>query len=185
MTGAQVTVNRTPAPIFYSSPLQLGVQIPTELTGASATVQVIVNGQASPAQGVSVIPVSPGIFSFSADGQGAGAVTHVDGLPVTSQNPAHAGELVILYATGFGQVTPFVPTGALPNANAPSVTVSPATVFIDNVAVIPDFAGLTVCCAGLNQVNVRIPASSRSANDIPLALSIGGVSSNTVTIAVQ
>ena len=35
----------------------------------------------------------------SQDGKGAGAVTHVDGSAVTTQNPAHAGELVILYAT--------------------------------------------------------------------------------------
>jgi hypothetical protein len=33
--------------------------------------------------------------------------------------------------------------------------------------------------------DVRIPANTRSANDIPLVLTIGGVTSNPVTIAVQ
>ena len=50
---------------------------------------------------------------------------------------------------------------------------------------IPDFAGLAGCCVGLNQVNVRIPVGTRSANDIPVVLTIGGGKSNTVTVAVE
>src|SRR6202040_1551149 len=111
-----------PAPIFYSSPLQLGVEIPTELTGASATVQVTVGGQASNMPTIAIAPLTPGIFTFTSDGKGAGAFTHVDGSAVTQQNPAHAGELVILYATGLGPVTPFVPTGALPGGASATVT---------------------------------------------------------------
>jgi uncharacterized protein (TIGR03437 family) len=183
MTGAQVTVNGTPAPIFYSMPSQLGVEIPTELTGTSATVRVTVNGQASALATISLSPVSPGIFTVTADGQEAGAFTHIDGSLVTPQNPAHAGEVVILYATGLGQVTPSVPTGALPSGV--SRTVAAATLTIDGITVIPDFAGLSGCCVGLNQVNVRLPANTRPANNIPVVLNIGGVASNPVTIAVQ
>ena len=183
MTGAQVTVNGIPAPIFYSSPNQLGVEIPTELTGASATVQVTVSGQASAPQLVAIAPVSPGIFTFTSDGKGSGAFTHVDGSPVTPQNPAHAGELVILYATGLGQVTPSVPTGTLPGGA--SATAAPTALTIDGITVAPDFAGLSGCCVGLNQVNVRLPASTRSATTIPVVLTIRGVASNSVTIAVQ
>jgi uncharacterized protein (TIGR03437 family) len=183
MTGAQVTVNGILAPFFYSSPNQLGVEIPTELTGAAATVQVTVNGQASAPQPIVMAPVSPGIFTFTSDGKGAGAFTHVDGSPVTEQNPAHAGELVILYATGLGQVTPSVPTGTLPGGA--SATAAPATLTIDGITVAPDFAGLAGCCVGLNQVNVRLPAITRSAANIPVVLTIRGVASNRVTIAVQ
>jgi len=183
MTGAQVTINGISAPILYSSPSQVGVQIPFELTGTLASVQVSVGEQASLPKVVSVSAVSPGIFSLTPDGKGAGAIQHMDGSPVTIQSPAHAGELVILYANGLGQVTPSVPTGATPTSA--SVTLAPTTVNIDSVAVIPDFAGMAGCCAGLNQVNFRIPASTRSGPDIPVTLSIAGVQSNTVTIAVQ
>lgn len=183
MAGAQVSVNGTPVPIFYAIPGQLGVQIPTELTGSSATIQVSVGGQSSPAVTVQVEPVSPGIFSFTGDGKGAGAFTHADGSPVLPQNPARPGEVVILYANGLGQVTPPVPTGALPTGA--SVAVNTTTVTIDNILVIPDFAGLAGCCVGLNQINLRIPSNTRTANDIPVVLSIGGKQSNTVTIAVQ
>ena len=182
LTGAQVSVNGIPVPIYYSSPIQLGIQIPTDLTGAAAMVQVVVAGQSSPPSTVSIGAVSPGIF---ASGTGAGAITHADGSAVSPQNPAHPGELVILYATGLGQVTPSVPTGALPSGPNPSSTVVPTTVTIDGIAVIPDFAGLSGCCVGLNQVSVRLPASTHSGNAIPVVLSIGGKQSNSVTLAVQ
>ena len=183
MSGAQVTINGTPVPIFYSSPNQLGVEIPTELTVTSAVVQVTVNGQASSLEPVAISPVSPGIFTFTSDGKGAGAFTHVDGSAVTQQSPARAGELVILYATGLGPVTPSVPTGALPVST--SSTIAATTLTIDSITVTPDFAGLAGCCVGLNQVNVRLPADTRSASNVPVVLTIGGVASNPVTIAVQ
>jgi uncharacterized protein (TIGR03437 family) len=203
MSGAQVTVNGTPVPIFYASPRQLGIQIPTELTGASATVQVSVSGQGSSAQTVSLSAVSPGIFSFSADGKGPGAITHADGSPATSQSPAQPGELVIVYATGLGQTTPTAATGRVPPSASKSV--APVTVIIDGNPVTPDFAGLSGCCAGLNQINFRIPSNTRPGNVclvLSIAASVGGgngggpsdacavtgngsVASNEVTVPVQ
>ena len=93
------------------------------------------------------------------------------------------GELVILYATGLGQVAPAVATGALP-AGASS-TVAPVTLTIGGISFIPDFAGLAGCCVGLNQINARVPAGVSSGNAVPVVLNIGGKSSNTATIAVQ
>jgi uncharacterized protein (TIGR03437 family) len=185
MAGAQVTINGTAAPIFYAIPTQLGIQIPTEVAGASATIQVTVKGQTSSARTISLDTVAPGIFSFTADGKGAGAITHPDatGSPVSSQTPARPGEVVIIYATGLGQVSPAAATGTLPGGAAAAI--SQATVRIDGVPVTPDYAGLSGCCVGLNQINVRIPDSTRSANDIPVVLTIGGKQSNSVTMAVQ
>lgn len=183
MAGAQVTANGIPLPIFYATPLQLGVQIPVELTGASATVQVSVAGQPSPPQTVSLDTFAPGTFTATMDGKGPGAFTHVDGSAVTAQSPAQRGELVILYATGLGQVTPAVPTGALPAGI--SNTIAPVTLTIGGINVTPDFAGLSGCCVGLNQINARIPLGVSPGNAVPVVLSIGGRSSNPATIAVQ
>ena len=181
MAGAEVTVNGTPVPIFYATPAQLGIQIPFEVTGTSATVSVSVGGQASTLGTITLAPVSPGIFTATSDGKGAGAITHVNGSAVTTQNPAQPGELVILYATGLGQVTPAVPTGALPAGASNTVGV---TLTIGGINVIPDFAGLSGCCVGLNQINVRVPAGVGSGSAVPVVLNIGGKSSNTATIAV-
>jgi uncharacterized protein (TIGR03437 family) len=107
----------------------------------------------------------------------------VDGSAVTIRNPARAGELVILYATGLGKVAPAVPTGALP-AGASS-TAAAVTLTIGGINVTPDFAGLAGCCVGLNQINARIPAGVGPGNAVSVVLNIGGKTSNAVTVAVQ
>jgi uncharacterized protein (TIGR03437 family) len=183
MAGAQVTVGGAAVPIFYATPTQLGVQIPFELSGGPAQVAVSVAGRSSAATTANVATVAPGIFTYTADGKGAGAITHVDGSAVTAQSPAQPGELVILYATGLGPVTPAVATGALPAATSSSV--SQVMLNIGGIGVIPDFAGLAGCCVGLNQINVRVPAGVTRGNAVPVVLSIGGKSSNTASIAVQ
>ena len=183
LSGAEVQVNAIPVPILYATPTQLGVQMPVELTASAAEVAVSVGGQSSLPQTILIEPVSPGIFSRTGDGRGAGAVTHADGSPLTAQNPARAGELLILYATGLGQVTPPVPTGSLP-AGA-SRAVAPVTVIIDGISVTPDFAGLAGCCVGLNQINFRVPEAVRSGDGILLLLTAAGKQSNLVTIPVQ
>ena len=183
MAGVQVSVNGIAAPIFYATPGQLGIQIPNEVNGSSASVQVSVRGQGSAPQTMPIATAAPGIFSVSSDGAGAGIVTHADaaGTLVSAQNPALPGETVILYATGLGRVSPPVATGALPSG-ASSVA-SPMTVTIDGVQVTPDFAGLSGCCVGLNQINVRMPAQTR-VGAVPVTISVGGKVSNTLTLVV-
>ena len=182
MAGATVTVNGVPAPIFYALPLQLAIQIPVELTGSSAAITVAVGGQSSTPQNILLEPVAPGIFTFNASGQGAGAIAHADGTPVNPANPAHPNEVVIVYATGLGQTTPSVPTGALPSGLTETVT--KPTVTIDGIAAELQYWGLSGCCVGLNQINMKIPAATRTGNDVPLLLTIGGKQANPVTIAV-
>jgi len=183
MAGAEVSVDGTPVPIFYATPGQLGVQIPFELSGASAMVVISVGGQRSAPATINLGTVSPGIFTATADGKGAGAITHVNGSAVTAQNPAQPAELVIFYATGLGQVAPAVPTGELPAGV--SSTVASVTLSIGGITVVPEFAGLAGCCVRLNQINARIPVGVSHNNAVSVVLNIGGKSSNMATLAVQ
>ena len=181
MAGAQVTINGFPVPLFYALPTQLGIQIPTDLTGTSATLQVTAAGQPSTTGSVSIDAFSPGIFSFSGDGRGAGAINHLDGTPVSAASPARQGEVVEIYLTGLGQTNPPVPTGALASAT----TVALPTVAIDNLPAVLQFYGLSSCCAGLNQINAVVPPNARIGTDISVVVSIGGKVSNTVTMATR
>ena len=47
------------------------------------------------------------------------------------------------------------------------------------------FSGLAPGAVGLYQVNVQVPVGAPAGDAVPVTLSIGGVDSNTVTIAVQ
>jgi uncharacterized protein (TIGR03437 family) len=51
--------------------------------------------------------------------------------------------------------------------------------------VIPVFSGLSPGFVGLYQVNLQIPSTAPSGNAVPVVLTIGGVQSNTATIAIQ
>jgi uncharacterized protein (TIGR03437 family) len=182
--GASVTINGALAPLFYSAPGQLIVQIPFELVGlATATVQATVGAQTSVSRSIALDNFVPGIFTANRQGTGAAAAVHQDNVtPVTAQNPARPGEVIVIYATGMGAVTPPLPTGARSTGNP---TVFTPIVNIDGIPGVVVFSGAAPGYTGLYQVNVQIPASTRSASDIPLVLTIGGKPSNSVTIAVS
>lgn len=181
--GTSVTINSIPAPMFFSTPGQIGIQIPYELAGqSSATIQVTVAGQTSAPRTINLAAVAPGVFTLSQDGKGAAIVIHQDGITVVNtQNPARPGEIVLLYATGLGAVTPALPTGA---PSAGNLTAATTTVPVDGTNAILDFSGASPGFVGLSQVNFRIPANTRTGSDLPLSLIVGGRPSNPVTITV-
>lgn len=187
LAGAQVFVNNSlvPAPIFFASPAQLVVQLPVDLTGTSASVQVTVNGLTTPTKTFPIGAFSPGIFTLSSDGKGAGVITHADaaGTLVNADNPVQPGETIIIFATGLGPVTPAVPTGATPGDTTNTVTTP--TVTIDGLPAQVQFSGLSGCCVGLNQINVLVPAAVHVGTNVNIVLSIGGRQSNTVTMPTK
>jgi uncharacterized protein (TIGR03437 family) len=182
--GASVSINGVPAPMFYSTPGQLGFQVPFELaTSSSATLKVTVAGQTSASITLAVDGLAPGLFSTNQEGKGAAAALHSDGItPVTPQKPAKPNEVIVLFGTGLGLLSPALPTGEAAKNNSTSVV---PTITIDGNPAGVQFSGAAPGFVGLNQVNVKIPPGTRSAPDIPITLTIGEKASNTVTIAVS
>ena len=179
--GASVRINNTAAPIFYSTPGQLGVQVPYGISGA-VQVTVTVDGAVSAASTLTVANVAPGIFTINQAGTGIVAALHQDGVTlVTAQNPAHPNEVVSLFATGLGSLNPSVATGALALNNPTLLTVTAA---VDGNQATVLFAGGAPGSAGLDQVNVRIPVGTRTAPDIPVQITVGGLVSPQVSIPV-
>jgi uncharacterized protein (TIGR03437 family) len=180
--GTQVRVNGVLAPMFFATPGQLAIQIPVEVAGqTSASLQVIAAGQPSDPRTIFIDSATPGVFTANQSGAGPGAITHVNGSAVSQQNPARPDEILVLYATGFGALNPPLATGAPSAGNTTAVA---ATVTVDGVPATVLFSGTTPGLVGLNQINLRVPASTRAANNIPVVVTIGGKQSNTVTIAV-
>jgi uncharacterized protein (TIGR03437 family) len=180
--GSSTTINNIPAPAFYSTTGQLGVQIPFELAGqTSATIRVTVNGQTSVPRTFAIDALAPGIFTTTSDGRGTAAVLHQDGVnPVTAQNPTKPNEIVVFFATGLGVLSPPLGTGEPSVGNR---TATP-TVTVDGASAEILFSGAAPGFVGLNQINLRIPPNTRTAANIPVVLTIGGKQSNAVTIPV-
>ena len=194
--GASVTLNGVvSAPMFSSFPSQLNVQIPFELaSGTSAQVVVAVAGQNSTPQSVPLGPVSPGLFSLASNGKGQGAIQIANTAIVAAPSgcvsgaqarPANVGEFLSIYCTGLGAVTNPPATGTPAGSSPLSETLATTQVAIGGISVASAFSGLAPGFVGLYQVNVKVPQGSPTGDAIPVVLTVGGIPSNTVTIALQ
>jgi uncharacterized protein (TIGR03437 family) len=174
--------------MFSSFPGQLNVQVPLELAGStSAQVVVTVAGQASAPVTVSIGSFSPGIFVIN-NGYGAVQIANTSlfaapsgSIPGAQSRGANPGEFITIYSTGLGAVANPPATGA-PGSGNPTVTVPQVTV--GGVPATVSFSGLVGGLVGLYQVNVQIPAGAPAGGFVNLVMSIGGVQSNVVPIAV-
>ena len=165
-----VTVDGILAPLFFVSPDQVNLQIPFAVTGSTATIVVANGAVSSNAVTVSLAPSSPGIFSVSQSGAGPGIITHADFRLVTAVNPAQAGETVIIFLTGLGDLNPPVDDGDLPSGLSRAIDPS-IQVFFGGEAGQVQFAGAAPCCVALYQINVTIPLVVFTGPAIPVAIS--------------
>jgi uncharacterized protein (TIGR03437 family) len=182
------------APLFVVSASQVNFQVPWELAGQSqASIAAMVDGQISGTQTMLLAPFAPGIFSTN----GQGAILDTSYRLVDSSNPAIAGSTIVqIYCTGLGAVTNQPPSGSPPLSNQFSETTATPVVTIGGVQAQVLFSGLAPGLVGAYQVDALVPAGSSKGAAVPVVIAfgesvtangvdIGGVTSNTVTIAVQ
>jgi uncharacterized protein (TIGR03437 family) len=189
LSGLSIQFNSIQAPLYFASQGQANVQVPWELAGLTqSSVSASVGGDTSAAQQVNFASTAPGIFAMNAQGQGA-VVDAQSGRLVSQISPAKAGNTYIsIYCTGLGPVSNQPATGTGASSTVLSPTILQPTVTIGNVSVAGAgilFSGLAPSLIGVYQINVQVPAGVPGGNAVPLVVSIGGATSNTVTIAVQ
>jgi uncharacterized protein (TIGR03437 family) len=127
------------------------------------------------------------------NGQGQGAVLNQDsgrnGDPkvLVGVNPAACGSVIQIFATGAGETTPALAAGeAAPAGGNPLVlTKVQPTVTIGGKNAKVQFSGMAPGFVGLWQINAEVPQDMTPGMAVPLVMTAGGHSSNTVTIAVQ
>lgn len=172
------------APLFFASGGQVNFQVPWELSGQSVTLTATVNGQTSGAQTMPLAPFAPAIFTTDSSGSGQGAILDTSYRLVDASNPASAGSTISIYCTGLGPVTNQPPTGS-PAPSSPLSWSGTPTVTIGGVPANVSFSGLAPGYVGLYQVNAQVPAGLAASGAVPVVLQMGGITSNTATIAVQ
>jgi uncharacterized protein (TIGR03437 family) len=167
LDGVQVQVNGVYAPILSVNECGpypcVTFMVPYETSGIIAQIQLFNKSVASNivTAYVATLPTgggtAPGVFTFPAGGLGYAAAQHTSDFSlITPQNPAHPGEVIAVYLTGIGPVTPAVSDGApgpVPVASADSAV----EVFIDGTQATTSFVGLTPQVIGLAQINVTVP----------------------------
>jgi uncharacterized protein (TIGR03437 family) len=194
--GVSLAIDGKNAAMVYVSQNQITVQVPYDVT-IGPQKAVVVNNNGSYAFGqVDTTATAPGLFSL--DGSGLGQSAALTYSMKTAQysingsaNPAHAGDIVVLYltgegiyATGISPATGYVipPTlNPLPQLNPlPAVTIggAPATV---------QYAGPMVGgILGVLQVNAVVPAASTTGANVPVQVTIAGAATQPgATIVVK
>jgi uncharacterized protein (TIGR03437 family) len=189
MKGLLVGVART-APLFYVSPNQISFHNPSGAATGSATVS-ITNGSAVTLGSFVIENVTPGLFTANANGQGVAAAVALrvkaDGSqtvePILQLNAStnlyeavplsigDASDQLFLLAFGTG----FRNRPALMNVSA---TIGGATAAVT-------YGGAQGNNVGLDQANIRIPASLAGKGNVNVVLTVDGKSSNAVVINIK
>lgn len=195
--GVSVLVNGIAAPIYFVSPGQVAFEMPWQVLGDSqVSVVIVLNGARSAAQTVKLAADGPDLFSMNQQGTGQGAIQIANTMLLAAPPGAVAGFLsrparrgvdyLTIYCTGLGDVSPRPESGAPAPASPLAQTVAAPTVTVGGVtAPAPIFAGLSPGFVGLYQINVLVPANAPVGDAVPVVVTVGGLKSNTVTIAVQ
>ncbi len=187
LAESSFTIGGFPAPLFFAMPGQVNLQIPWELAGQTqASIVATVNGVPSNPETISLGNFGPGLFSINQSGGDQGAVLIAPGAQLAAPGtPVSRGAYISIFCTGLGAVTNQPLTGAAATANPLSQTITVPTVTIGGIGATVSFSGLAPGFAGLYQVNAVVPVGVTPGNAVPIVISAGSATSNTVTIAVQ
>lgn len=185
LDGVSVTINGKSAFVYYISPAQVNILTPPDPMQGSVTVQVTRNNATSNLYTAEDQPISPSFFVFN--GGPYVAATHLDGSLIgppkliqgANTTPARPGELVVLYANGFGPTS----TPVIAGSGSQSGTLSPLpSVTIGGISATVQFAGLVA--AGEFQFSVVIPANTPSGDQALIATYNGSEASPAGMITV-
>lgn len=175
--NASVDVNGVSAALFFVSYRQTNLQIPYEMAGLTqANISVHYGGVSSVSQTVQIAPTAPRLYP--------GAFNQ-DGTLNSTGNPADAGSIIVLFATGQGVTNPATPTGKMAIAPyAPPVGAVRVSIGGQDAEIV--FSGLAPGTAGVMQVNARLPVGISGNAAVPVLLTVGdGASQNGVAVAVR
>ena len=182
--GVEVIFNGMPAPVVYASSAAISIITPFGANGLKQVpIQIGVNGVMSAVQNVPVAVAAPGIFSVDSTGRGPGAILNADYSLNSERNPAAAGSVATLYATGGGMTIGQNAAGR--TADVAASLAAPVSVTVGGEPAAVLYAGSAPGEAnGVVQVNIQLPPNITGTQ--PVILTVSGISSPaTVTVAIR
>jgi uncharacterized protein (TIGR03437 family) len=172
---------------------QVNALIPSgQIAGTPQLVVTRTDGTQSAGIDVLVTNLEPGIFSVDSTGTGQGSIQiantgFIAGPTATSPpaQPVQRGQYISIYCTGLGPVSN-PPADGSPALGSPlSSTQAITTATIGGIDAPVIFSGLAPTLVGVYVVNAQVPTAVTPGNAVPVTISVGSLTSNSVTIAVQ
>ena len=183
LDGVSATVNGKSAYVYYISPVQLDVLTPPDALSGAVQVVVTNNAQGPTQFTAQAQPLSPSLFVFG--GGPYVAARHADysllgpasmSQPGYNFTPARPGEIVLLYANGFGPTNVPVVSGSMKQSGTLDTL---PVVTIGGIQAQVQYAGLVY--PGEFQFNVVVPMNVPN-GDQPILATYGGASTQTGTL---
>ncbi|MCC6591059.1 MAG: hypothetical protein IT168_30520 [Bryobacterales bacterium] len=167
-----VALNDRPLSVLYSSPFQVNFVIPPDAAPGPYRLR-ITSPFGDQDQAITLDAVAPALYSMP--GNRAAAV-NPDGTLNAPASAVSRGQVLVVYGTGLGAVTP---SGSL------QAVTTPVRAFIEDNPLDVLFAGAAPSLPGVYQLNLRIPASLPPGIDLRLAIEQAGSRSQPVLVTVQ
>ena len=181
--GVTVRVGDRLLPLFFVSPLQINAQMPDDMAPGSQVMTVSPAGGSDVRAAFTVVRNAPGLFPVATSGQAMAMAIHEDGSPVTTDAPAKTGELLTVYGTGFGPTERPRPEG-FPIPQTPTYNiVDGVTLQAGTLSITAEGAFAVPGRLGIDAAQFRLDSSVTGT--VTLKVTVNGVDSNTVMLAVQ
>jgi uncharacterized protein (TIGR03437 family) len=187
----EVRLGDVPLPLLDVNATQASVLIPRNLDPNTQHQVVVLRGSTvSVPLPVTLADVAPGIFTVNMQGTGQGATSIGDtGLLAApagdNARPVQRGETVSILLTGLGPVDSAPPDGVPAPPDSVSQTLATPVVTMGDAMAAVQFSGLAPGLAGTYKVVAVVPDDAPSGDAVTLIVTMNGVPSNPVTIAIQ
>ncbi len=189
--GASVSIQDakgtvTSAPLIFVSPSQVTFQVPLSVAAGTAKVTVTAPGSTQTASNVLIAPVAPALFTVGGSGLVTAYAVRVSANGTQTVEPAYA-----LNAQGSYSAAPINMGSATDKVYLTIYATGVQAAGLANVTVTVNGGSTPVLYAGsagyagVDQVNVQLPASLAGSGTVALQLTAAGISANTVQIAIQ
>ncbi len=156
-TGVRVWVSNIPAHVYYVSPGQINVLLPSLLRAGPTKLSIQIDSTYGPSIPITLAAAAPAFFQLDAH---TVIGVHGDGRTITADLPAAPGEWIALYATGLGTTIPSPEYAEIPRQPAPLADAKNFGILLNGVNVDRTriaYAGVAPSFAGLYQINLRLP----------------------------
>ena len=184
--GVTVHIADRLLPLFFASPTQINVQVPTDLSPSQQTLTVSSTGQPDVQAQFNMVQDAPGIFPQSINGQTFALALHADGSTITPSSPAAQGETITIYGTGFGGTTPARPAGLAVPSSPVYVLNDPASVQLNGVPLQVTSAFALAGSVGVDAIQVLVSGDGLpTATNAQLTITVNGQTSNTILLPMQ
>lgn len=183
--GVSVVVDNRPAPLLFVSKGQINFLVPSDEIPGDVKVQVVRQGVAGPVVTLTLADTAPALFPLGGYALAQDYNNNYAG--VGTDQPARAGDTIVLYATGLGHTQPNPTPGEIPATAAYLDNLASVKVLLNGAAIdstLIKYAGLTPGFAGLYQINFILPPGISSDSEIRVSVA-GQTSAAGVKLAAR